>query len=270
VTAPSSTIAPAPAGVDPSAPRACWTALRYELPADDAPTRARLWRQLRSRRAINVHRGLWAVPHDRAGRTDLEPVVARLRSAGATVGLHVVGRGDAELLADLTAACERLWTRFVESAGHLTDRLVSQVGDGHRVGDLSSLHDRFARTLAEDLALSPAAGTAARRLDELEWIVANVRGRETGSPPLYRPTVEVISTIRLDDGCLRAVARLVPPPPVSWERDLADFEAATYRADAGRRALRHGTVVVTGTPDEVVAALSRVSHRIGRFNVTLS
>ena len=263
-------IGSAPTQVASPVARACWTALRYELPADDAPTRAHLWRQMRARHAVNVQRGLWAVPHGRDGRADLDPLVSRLLSVGATVGLHTVGPDDVELLASLTAACERLWTGFLVAADRLTDRLVSQAGDDG-VGDLSSLQDRFARTLADDLAQSPAIDLAAQRLDELKWIEANIHRRLMVEPTRpYRPTVEVVSTLALDDGTLRAVARLTPSPPPSWERGLAEFESATYRTDAGRTALRHGTVVVAGTQDEIVATLTRLNDRITRFNVTLS
>jgi hypothetical protein len=251
--------------------RVCWSALQYELPVDDASTRAFLWRQLRTRGGLSLRRGLWAVPHGGDGGPDLHGVVTRLRSAGGAVDVRAVGAApeDAGLHELLTAACTRLWSGFSTAA----DRLAVPGNSGRGAGGhrLEGLHELFARTLAADLVQSPAIDGAARRLDDLEWIHANVRGPEA-TPRVRgdRPTIEVMATVVLDDGTMRAVARLGPTPTPAWERGLAEFEAATYRPDPRRVAVRHGTVVVTGASDEIVTTLRHVADRIARFNVTFS
>jgi hypothetical protein len=249
-----------------------WTALRYELPADDAATRAYLWRQMRARAGVNVHRGLWAVSHGADGCPDLAGVAERLRSVGAGVDLVDVDRDD-ELNDALRAACDRLWAGFFAAADRLRERMpgahgAARSGSAGLVDDLPGLRDRFGRTLAADLVHGAVVARAADVLDDLEWIDRNV-GRPTapvGDGPV-RPSLEAASTVGLHGGGVRVVAHLCPAPGWRWERDLAEFEAATYRADRNRATLRHGTLVASGGADDVVRTLTRVTDRISRFNV---
>jgi hypothetical protein len=258
----------------PARPR--WTALHYELPADDASTRAYLWRQMRARHAVNIHRGLWAVPQGPGADASLDAVVSRLRGSGAIVEMHPV-TGDApdadELHSRLVAACERLWSAFFSAADRLADGPGPRGDERGVVGPgrgLHALHGLFAQTLALDLAQSPAIARAVRRLDDLEWIEANVRRADAPAPAAFATEVSVVSTVMLHDGSLRAVARLTPAPPPWWERAMAEFEATVYRPDPDRAPVRHGTTVLTGTPDNLSRALAHVEERIARFNVTFS
>jgi hypothetical protein len=135
---------------------------------------------------------------------------------------------------------------------------------------LGALHELFGHTLAADLVQSPSIDRAVRVLDDLEWIERNVHRRAGAGPAVKEhPDLEVVTTIALEDGVVRVVARLSPSPGPTWEQKLAAFEDSTYRADGDRPVLRHGTLVVAGTPSEVTSALARATERIRRFNVSL-
>jgi hypothetical protein len=250
-----------------------WTALRYELPADDAATRAYLWRQMRTRGGVSVHRGLWAVPHPADHGPDLSGVAERLRSVGAAVEWVDVGPGD-DLNDDLAAACERLWAGFFVDADRLREGMAATLdtdGSDGRGEALRRLHDDFARRLAADLVHGTVVPRAAGVLDDLEWIDQHVRRAATPAATVpVLPALEVAATVGLHGGGVRVVAHLRPTPAPKWERDLASFEASTYRADSRRAVVRHGTLVASGAVDGVVRTLTGVNERIGRFNVTWS
>jgi hypothetical protein len=249
-----------------------WTALRYELPASDGSLRARLWRDLRGRQGLNLRHGLWAVPEVPGAPVHLDRVVTRLRAAGAEVDAVPVEPDDGDHHELLVRACEKLWNGFDEAA----DRLAGLLGAGPSAADhlargLPDLHRAFRQTRPRDLVQSLAGEGAAQRLDDLEWMEANVR--RPGPPVWPEPAVgrqlQLASTVLLADGTMRAVATVEPAPGVAWERAFAAFERDVYSPDPERTEIRHGTVVVTGPTAAVNTGLDAVVTRIGRFEASL-
>jgi hypothetical protein len=261
-----------------------WTELRYELRTDDGRVRAQLWRRLRRHRGLNLRHGRWAVPDTPTGPADLGLVVEFLQAAGATVHLGAAGatplatstHADTDPHALLVAACERAWSPFFTAVDRLTTEAAAPPHAGRPAPaftlacGLAALHDTYHGALVRDLVHAGAATRAARRLDDLEWMVRNVQPAALPAlAPLADPTIEVASTVVLADGRLRAVGLLTPTPAPAWEHAFEVFERNVYRPDGSRAVIRHGAVVAVGSADGITCDVIRASARVQRFNSSL-
>ncbi|MEZ5142569.1 MAG: hypothetical protein R2726_08660 [Acidimicrobiales bacterium] len=249
-----------------------WTAFDYCLPPESGTKRRGIWRLLQGLDAVKLEPGRWAVPHGADDRAHLDPVIDRVAAAGGRWETRVVGRRSVEDVTQQTQlyrACERVWDGFFNATDRLATAFVAGT-DGDPIASLGAIREDFGDRLARDLVLTDGVIRADARLTQLtESIVAAAGATLPPDHGQRAPRLEAEVVRRLDDGRVRAVARLAPLPPATWDLGFAAFEASVYRASPSRTPLQHGLWVITCPADELADELVSRRDRVEIFQRSL-